>query len=314
MYSILYSIYFLLRRVIRRYGSQQNRQTRIAQKIIGRIESYYNVFLKRFYKRYPRKNYGITQKKRKQKVIISFTSFPARIDTVWLTVESLFQQNMKADEIILWLAREQFPDKKFLPESLLSMEKRGLTIRFCDDLRSHKKYFYAMQENPNDLIVLADDDAFYPRDMIKKLYKLHEKYPKDIISSTSAITTEGYHALPSRWHAPEMNQKLIHSYIAQPFTGQGTLYPPNAIDSRAFEKELAMKLCPYADDLWLFFMALNASTAVTSVFPYRDIPVTIDGTGASSLWQINGRDMKNDEQWSAILDWFGDKNLPEEVV
>lgn len=312
MYSLLYFFYFALRRIIRRNWGENNFRFRIAQKLIGRIESYYNVFLKRFYEQYPRKEYGITNDKREQKIIISLTSFPARINTVWLTVESLFQQTTKADEIVLWLAKEQFPDKEDLPQRLLDMEKRGLTIRFCDDLRSHKKYFYCMQEYPNDLIILADDDAFYPRDMIKKLYVLHRKYPNDIISSTSAITTTGYWSVPSQWHAPKMNQKLVHSFIAQPFTGSGTLYPPYSLSNNVFDKDVLLKYCPYADDIWLFFMSLQNRSGVTAIYPYRDIPIMIDGTSANSLWEINGRDMKNDVQWRAILDFYGDENLPEE--
>ena len=314
MYHFLYSVYFALRRVIRRRAERPDWRSRAAQKLIGRIESYYNVFLRRYWEKHPRTAYGVTREKRKQKLIVSLTSFPARIDTVWLTIESLFQQTLKADDIILWLAEDQFESKESLPQTLLDAEKRGLTIRFCDDLRSHKKYFYAMQEYPEELIVLADDDAFYPRDMLAKLFSLHEKYPKDIISSTSAVTTTGYHSVPSQWHAPKMEQVLLHSYIAQPFTGSGTLYPPKSLDSRVFQKELICLLCPFADDLWLFFMALGAHTPVTVFHPYRDIPMMIDGTSASSLWQINGRDMQNDVQWRAILDHFGDKALPGEIL
>lgn len=42
---------------------------------------------------------------------------------------------------------------------MLTLQERGSTIRFCDDLRSHKQYYYAMQENSEDLIMLADDDV-----------------------------------------------------------------------------------------------------------------------------------------------------------
>ena len=82
--------------------------------------------------------------------------------------------------MILWLAKSQFDDISVLPQKLVNLQKRGLTIRFCDDLRSHKKYFYVMQEHPEDIIVLADDDMFYPSDTLRKLIKMHKKYPKDI--------------------------------------------------------------------------------------------------------------------------------------
>ena len=311
MYDLLYSVYFALKRYIRKNINRESRQLEMAKKLVGQIEVYYNIYLKKKLEKHPRSYCGINKKKREQKLIVSMTSFPARIDNVWLTVESLFQQSMKADEIILWLAEEQFDGKESLPKNLLAAEKRGLTIRFCDDLKSHKKYNYAMQEYPDDLIVLTDDDTFYPRDMLEKLYQLHKKYPEDIISSTSAILPGGLKTLPSKWHAPDMDCELIHSRIAQPFTGQGTLYPPKSLSAFTFQKEIFMSICPYADDLWLLFMAAIANTAVTVVYPYRDIPVTIYGTGKNSLWQINGKENKNDEQWQAILHWYGEENVPE---
>ena len=38
------------------------------------------------------------------KVIVSLTSFPARIDKVYLCINSLLRQSFKADKVILWLA------------------------------------------------------------------------------------------------------------------------------------------------------------------------------------------------------------------
>lgn len=90
------------------------------------------------YIKHPSDKIGITVKKREQKIIVSLTSFPKRIDTLWITIETLLRQSMKPDEIILWLAEEQFNGIDSLPKALLEQQKRGLTIRFCDDLRSHK--------------------------------------------------------------------------------------------------------------------------------------------------------------------------------
>ena len=81
---------------------------------------------------------------RKIKYIVSLTSFPARINEVWICIDSLMRQTFKPDKIILWLADSQFPDR-VLPESLRKYEKKGLSICWCDDLRSYKKFFYTIQ-------------------------------------------------------------------------------------------------------------------------------------------------------------------------
>ena len=311
MYNILYKLFFYLRRVEKREYKIGGFKYKTAKKIIGYIEAYYNLHIVEMYMKYPKNQLGVTTEKRKQRIIVSLTSFPKRIDTLWITVETLLRQTMKPDEIILWLAEEQFNGIDSVPQKLLEQQKRGLTIRFCDDLRSHKKYYYAMQEYPEDLIVLVDDDAFYPYDTIEKLMKLHKKNPDEIVCMTPAIIT-GDDMPPSLWRSPKHNEKIEHSIYAQPFTGQGTLYPPHSLDEKyAFRKDLILELCPYADDLWLKYMSLRKKVLGSSIYKFRSIPVNIYGTGENSLWYINGLDNKNDTQWKALLEYFNDFDLKE---
>lgn len=62
-----------------------------------------------------------------QKIIVSLTSYPARISTVHLTIDTLLSQTRKADKIILWLAPEQFPNKEDdLPAQLLAQTEGGI--------------------------------------------------------------------------------------------------------------------------------------------------------------------------------------------
>lgn len=304
MYTFLYNLYFSLKRQLMKKPGNK-----LYTKIIGYIEVYYNLRVVKSYEKHLPTEFGLTEKKRDQKVIVSFTSFPKRINTVWITVETLMQQTVKADEIILWLAESQFPSIDDVPMNLRRLQACGLTIRFCKDLRSHKKYFYVMQEHPDDLIILVDDDTFYPKDMIEKLLQLHKDNPEDIVCMTPQIISPAFDSLPSEWRNPKPNEKIQHSYYAQPYSGQGTLYPPHVIPDEAFQEDLVMELCPYADDLWLKFMSLTTGTRTTAIYPFRSIPVTIYGTGESSLWYINGQDGQNDKQWERIMD-----HSPEEFV
>ena len=48
---------------------------------------------------------------RQDKIIVSLTSFPGRINEVWICVESLMRQTFKPDAIELWLSLRQFPDR-----------------------------------------------------------------------------------------------------------------------------------------------------------------------------------------------------------
>ena len=106
----------------------------------------------------------------RRKIIVSLTSFPARIEKVWMVVESLINQQQKPHKIILWLSKEQFSSIESLPQKLKEQRKRGLDIRLVDkDYRSHKKYLYAFREYPEDYVILVDDDILYPSNFISEL-------------------------------------------------------------------------------------------------------------------------------------------------
>lgn len=271
---------------------------RVLRKIVGYIEAYYNLIVVKQVRK--QKKYGVTKNKRERKIIVSLTSYPKRSETVWITIETLMRQSLKPDEIILWLAKEQFTSLQDLPQELIEQQERGLTIRFCDDLRSHKKYYYALQEYKNDIVILVDDDMFYPHDTVKRLYKLHKKRPEDICCITAQVIEPSFSAPPSLWRNPRVNEKIEGSDQVQVFTGSGSLFVPNALSQDAFNKELLMKLCPYADDLWITFMAYKNGRKITSLKQWRAFPITIYGTNEGSLWYINGQEGKNDEQWENL--------------
>lgn len=312
MYSLLYSLFFALKRVQKRRAEQNQSPSKAVAFLLGYIEWFYNVPVRSSYQKHPSTQYMLNQKPRNQKIIVSFTSYPKRIGDVYLVVETLLRQSMKPDMVILWLAKSQFESLEKVPAKLRRLQQAGLTIRFCDDLRSHKKYFYAMQEFPEDIVILVDDDTFYSKDLVEKLFRLHQQYPKDIVCMTPTLISN-INELPSAWHAPLCDEHIIHSSYAQPYSGQGTLYPPHCLDeSVAFDKDAIMKLCPHADDLWLKLMSLRKGVHVTSIYKYRGIPVNIYGTAEGSLYYINGcaEGNQNDVQWQNLLDEYG---VPEYV-
>ena len=307
MYSVVYRIYFWLKRIEKR--SRENNQTisAINKFLLDYCEWFYNIPYTRWCQKFPCKKSGINAKKRKEKIIVSLTTYPKRISTIWLTIDSLLRQTVKPDEIILWLANSQFENGlDDLPDSLLQLQRRGLTIRFCDDLRSHKKYYFALQEYPDDLVILADDDMFYPRDTIAKLLDMHKQHPQDICCMTAQVIDPGFTAMPSVWRNPKLEEHdLQHSDQIQAFTGSGTLIPSGALPKEAFDAEKIKFLCLHADDLWITFMAHLAGTKITTQQKWRPFPVTIYGTAAGSLYYINAEENQNDVQWQNLLDHYG---------
>lgn len=309
MYSLVYSIYFLLKRIEKKYRGRNKETSKTISFLLGYAEWFYNIPLIRWYEKHPGRKSGVTAHRREQRIIVSLTTYPKRIGTIWLTIETLMRQRVKPDEIILWLAESQFSNGfTDLPESLLRLQSRGLSIRFCDDLRSHKKYYYALQEYSEDLVILVDDDMFYPRDTIQKLLKMHKRWPSDICCMTAQVMEPDFQSAPSLWRNPGLGERTWqHSDRIQAFTGSGTLIPPDALPPEAFDKDTFQRICPYADDLWVTFMAHRKGTKITTMSTWRPFPICIYGTAAGSLYYINGEGKQNDIQWQNLLDHYGVK-------
>lgn len=117
----------------------------------------------------------------KPAIIISLTSFKPRLDMLHFALRSLFLQTHMPDRIILYFGDDV--KEKDLTNETLKLKQYGLEIEFRqDDLKSHKKYYYAMTENPDAIIVTVDDDFIYPSNMLESLVKLHEDSPDCIIT------------------------------------------------------------------------------------------------------------------------------------
>ena len=62
-----------------------------------------NTVLIQYYK-ITKRYYRLKVASNKPNLIVSLTSYPKRINTIWITIESLIRQVQKPDMIILWLA------------------------------------------------------------------------------------------------------------------------------------------------------------------------------------------------------------------
>ena len=61
-------------------------------------------------------------------IILSLTSFPLRIGKLWMVIESLLRQTVRAEKIIVWLSKEQFPDINSVPQSILRYNAEGVEV------------------------------------------------------------------------------------------------------------------------------------------------------------------------------------------
>ena len=218
-----------------------------------------------------------TENKSGLKVIVSLTSFPARLPYVWMVVECLFRQTVKPDIIALYLSREQVPDMSLVPVRVLDLQRRGLQIHLCDgDLRSHKKYYYAFQEYPNDIVITVDDDLFYPSDFIENLMKAHEAHPDCIIANWSKNMRPGTSKY-GEWPDAEVGLKKTGQIV---IGCEGVLYPcpSRCMHEDVCKAEIFKEHSFLADDIWLSCMALLKNTPIYHpAYQMNHLPIWIKG-------------------------------------
>lgn len=243
----------------------------------------------------------------KGKVIVSLTTYPGRIHQVWKTLATLLNQTMPPRKVILWLGEEQFPDRA-LPANLVRMTGRGLEIRYCTDLKSHKKYFEAFSRFPDEVVVTADDDILYPENHLEKLWQAYEENPNTVICHWShRIEMDGEETFVpyNQW---EDNGKEEPSYATLAVGCNGILYPP----ARQFDKasdllnprkiqELALR----ADDLWLKCMEILCGIKTVNCNDTILIYYNVLSTRKSGLWVTNtGHEKNNDGVWTKLMEQY----------
>ena len=231
-------------------------------------------------------------------IIVSLTSFPARIEYVWLTVETLKRQSLKPQKILLYLSKEQFPElEKSLPENLKAEQDELFQIVFVDDdLRSHKKYYYAFKDYPEMNVVTFDDDVFYESHTLEELYNAHKRF-KDCVICGRACTIAPKREYNS-W--PRTKEKYVPLNGILQIGISGVLYPPHCYSSLIFDVQAIKECCPKADDIWLNYMCRVKGSKIVMIDGYVDnIPIQIRGD--ETLYSDNIDE--NFEQIKSISIW-----------
>lgn len=247
-------------------------------------------------------------KQNEKNIIVSLTSYSKRVLNVHLVIESIFNQTLKPNKIILWLSESEF-NIDDIPLILKKMKKKGLEIRFCKDLKSYKKLVPTIKEYPNDTIITIDDDIFYPYNFIENFYTEHKRYPKLILYN------RGHKIIFKKNGKVEKYNKWIHDYqnsqvsfATLPTGVGGVLYPSNSLDLEVLNEKSFMKLAPRADDVWFKAMALKNKTKSkrlrnSSSIQNQFIEITSGNDIALSLTNT-GKISENDIQIKKVFDKY----------
>ncbi len=236
------------------------------KKVFNKLRNmFFNAYLPLWYRLYT-KNSFLNTACRSEFLVASVTSFPARIHSLHLTIESLLRQSVKFDKIIIYLEKDKFESVE-IPAQLNNLKKKGVEIVFVkENLRSHLKYFYAMQTYPEAIVMTFDDDIIYNSRVVETLMASHRMFPDSVVGTrcTRMLCDEnGVIFNYMRWKRNDATLSEKPSFYCFPSGVGGVLYPPKSLAQEAFNCSQIYALCPLADDIWLKAMELlNGTSAI----------------------------------------------------
>ncbi|MDR0644257.1 MAG: hypothetical protein LBG05_04990 [Treponema sp.] len=187
----------------------------------------------------------------------------------------MLNQTITPNKIILWLAYGTV-----IPQILKDLTKKGLEIKYCEDIKSYKKLIPALKEFPDDILITADDDVYYPENWFEQLKNAYDDNNKKIYAHRmhEILFDEQKNIMPyKKWHHAITRGG---GGVLFPTGVGGILYPPHSLDERCDKIEEFMRLAPKGDDIWFWAMAKlkgteyglvnNGCTNFADVAPFND--------------------------------------------
>ena len=244
--------------------------------------------------------------KSKPAIIVSLTSYPPRINNLQPTLKTIFNQTVQPDKIILWLAASEFPQKEAdLPKYLIELiRQKKITIEWCNNLKPHKKYFYALQKYCNDIVITIDDDLLFSPKTIKCLLKSYKKFPQAVSAMRCHIMhPEGEKFADYNCFTHEQNEIVgVPSMRLLATNGAGSLFPPRLLDFQYFDENLINELCLNTDDLWLKAIEVLSDVPVVQPQRFGELKYA-ENSQTTSLWQTNLSQNANNINLEKIRKW-----------
>jgi hypothetical protein len=234
-------------------------------------------------------------------VIVSLTSYPPRFATLALTLKSLLTQSLRPEAVILWIGEK---DMAALPADVRALAEHGLTIRACEDLRSFTKFIHALREFPRHRIAICDDDTWYRPHWLADLavdlpagqIACHRIHRVRLDASGAILPYNQWEQESSATDASPLNF---------PTGVGGVMLRSDMLDARIVDAATARALCPSADDVWLYWMGLLASSLFVRV-GNQDPLISWRASQHVALWRTNNvESTANDEQIARMTETFG---------
>lgn len=242
--------------------------------------------------------------------VFSLTSYSYRVkDTLPYALYSIITQSIKPRKIVVYLDSDNWNEEN-IPNILKKLRKVGVCFRFCEDIKSYKKLIPALIDFPDNPIITLDDDFYYYKDYHCDMKKAYEKSnKKTVLGHWGCIPEkkEGKYIPYNEWK----DIKYMKEGDEVSFFGCCCCYPPHIFDEEILKKEIFMKLCPTADDIWFWVMEkrLGIKTKLIEPCGYGlNTPVNrieeYDLSQKGTLMYQNVTNGKNNKQLIDLIEYY----------
>lgn len=236
-------------------------------------------------------------------LIVNLTTTRQRFYLLRYTLLSLVEQNLRADQIVIWVSEEPYlRDKGMagfdyasrLEEWIPDYKKEGVEIRRTKNTGPYRKLIPALRDaKDGDLLVTADDDIIYHRDWLSRLMK--EFYTaggdKVVASRVRKIRRNVLGIIQSYvcWRVVTERSFLREDYVIT--FGAGAVLKKSFFRPQDIENNDFATISPTADDLWYTKLLNNNGVGVVcapSIIKCLHFINHADGLDKNNLPALNG--------------------------
>lgn len=186
------------------------------------------------------------------KKIISFTTIPSRIEHIKPMLDSILNQSLKPDQIILWVGKSYDRLNHNAPIKIPNfIVQSNIIVNYCEDVGPFSKLYHTLKqewENKETIIVTADDDVFYPPHWFKNLIRQAKRSPNKAIGYRGRILKD---KLNYKNSLKVTGASRFRPNPVDIITGTwGALYKVKFFDMDIFDLEM-IKANFMVDDIWI---------------------------------------------------------------
>jgi hypothetical protein len=194
------------------------------------------------------------------------------------------------------------------------MQRYGLEIRYCEDLKSYKKIIPTLKVAPDAFIVTADDDVYYWPTWLEELVLAYRGDTLEVLCHRAhkiRLDRKLQQPLPYDEWDLEIEEASSSPLIFPTGVG-GVFYPPFVFHPDVFREDIYQQYCAGADDVWLYWMARRRNAKIKKIGVNKPL-LTWPATQENALWIANVIEGGNDAQISAMIQRFGFPSVEKNI-